>query len=57
VRGDPGATADGDYTDWFNGRGVVVALQRPDFVLFGTATEPTAIPPLLLTRRDALQPT
>jgi hypothetical protein len=35
--GGPIADADGTYRDWFNDAGVAVALQRPDFYLFGTA--------------------
>jgi hypothetical protein len=32
------ADADGSYADWFASAGIAVALQRPDFYLFGTAT-------------------
>src|SRR5262245_10064045 len=35
--GGPIADAEGTYRDWFNDTGVAVALQRPDFYLFGTA--------------------
>jgi hypothetical protein len=33
----PVADVSGSYTKWFNDNDVAVALQRPDFYLFGTA--------------------
>lgn len=38
---------DGMYAAWFADHGVVAALQRPDFVLFGTASEAEKIPGVL----------
>lgn len=37
--GDP----DGTYTDWFARHRVTVALQRPDFYLYGAGDDPTAL--------------
>jgi hypothetical protein len=34
---------DGAYGRWFAEYGVVAVLQRPDFVVFGTATEPSEV--------------
>jgi 2-polyprenyl-6-methoxyphenol hydroxylase-like FAD-dependent oxidoreductase len=47
--------ADGTYRKWFADRGVAAALQRPDFVLFGTAADPTRAGGLVSALRDALQ--
>jgi 2-polyprenyl-6-methoxyphenol hydroxylase-like FAD-dependent oxidoreductase len=48
---------DGTYRKWFADHGVVAALQRPDFVLFGTATEAAPIAALLHSLRDSLPST
>ncbi len=45
---------DGTYGRWFAVNGVAAALQRPDFVLFGTATEPSQVDGLLRSLRDEL---
>jgi 3-(3-hydroxy-phenyl)propionate hydroxylase len=34
---------DGVYARWFAAHGVVAALRRPDFVLFGTAEAPAGV--------------
>jgi 3-(3-hydroxy-phenyl)propionate hydroxylase len=46
---------DGTYRKWFADHGVVAALQRPDFVLFGTAAEPAQVAALLHSLHDSLQ--
>lgn len=46
---------DGTYQKWFADHGVVAALQRPDFTLFGTATDVSQIPALLHALQDVLQ--
>jgi len=52
IAGDGGIVdVDGAYAAWFAGRGVVAALQRPDFVLFGTAADAEEIPVLLRALR------
>ena len=38
---------DGAYGRWFTEHGVIAALQRPDFVLFGTAEAPSDVDGLL----------
>jgi hypothetical protein len=48
---------DGDYGRWFAEHAVVAALQRPDFVLFGTAKDETGTAELVRALRDALQAT
>jgi len=48
---------DGTYRQWFSDHGVVGALQRPDFVLFGTAANGTRSADLVRSLRDALQST
>jgi hypothetical protein len=45
---------DGAYARWFAAHGVVAALQRPDFALFGTATEPDRVVELLGALRSSL---
>jgi hypothetical protein len=45
---------DGTYGRWFAVNGVVAALQRPDFALFGTATEPSDVDALLRSLRARL---
>ncbi len=45
---------DGVYSAWFEAHGVVAALQRPDFAVFGTAQEPGDVDGLLVALRDAL---
>jgi 2-polyprenyl-6-methoxyphenol hydroxylase-like FAD-dependent oxidoreductase len=45
---------DGTYGRWFAVNGVVAALQRPDFALFGTAAEPSAVDELLRSLHDRL---
>jgi 2-polyprenyl-6-methoxyphenol hydroxylase-like FAD-dependent oxidoreductase len=48
VGGEPGLVdVDGTYGRWFAVNGVSAALQRPDFALFGTATEPSDVDALL----------
>ena len=47
--------ADETYRKWFADRGVVAALQRPDFVLFGTAADAAGAPGLARALRDVLQ--
>ncbi len=51
--GDP----TGMYADWFRRHDVAVALQRPDFSLYGTATGPDGAASLLQSLRDSLSPT
>jgi 2-polyprenyl-6-methoxyphenol hydroxylase-like FAD-dependent oxidoreductase len=46
---------DGTYRAWFANNGVVAALQRPDFSLFGTATRAADVPKLVGSLRAALQ--
>lgn len=45
---------DGTYRSWFEGHGVVAALQRPDFAVFGTAAAVDDVDDLLAALRDAL---
>jgi flavoprotein hydroxylase len=45
---------DGAYGKWFADRGIAVALQRPDFHLFGTATAVDGAAALVRSLRDAL---
>jgi 2-polyprenyl-6-methoxyphenol hydroxylase-like FAD-dependent oxidoreductase len=48
VGGESGlADVDGAYGRWFAEHGVIAALQRPDFVLFGTAEAPSDVDGLL----------
>ena len=48
VGGESGLTdVDGVYARWFAEQGVIAALQRPDFVLFGTAEAPSDVDGLL----------
>jgi hypothetical protein len=49
------ADVDDAYRKWFAERGVVAALQRPDFAVFGTATETAQIAALVHGLRDVLQ--
>jgi 2-polyprenyl-6-methoxyphenol hydroxylase-like FAD-dependent oxidoreductase len=51
----PVRDVDGAYGKWFADHGVVAALQRPDFALFGTATESARIPTVLHALRDSLR--
>ena len=45
--------ADGSYGTWFTHNDVAVALQRPDFHLYGTAVDgPGAVGLLRALRRD-----
>jgi hypothetical protein len=46
--------ADGAYAAWFAEHGVVAALQRPDFSLFGTAAQLAEAPELVRSLRAAL---
>jgi hypothetical protein len=48
---------DGTYQKWFADHGVAAALQRPDFVLFGTAAEPAQVTALVHALREKLQST
>jgi hypothetical protein len=41
------ADVDGTYRRWFDAHGVVAALQRPDFHVFGTATDEAGVTSLL----------
>lgn len=52
--GDVIVDVDGVYGSWFATHEVVAALQRPDFAVFGTASEPDGINGLLAALRDAL---
>ena len=53
VGGEPGLLdVDGTYGRWFAVNGVTAALQRPDFALFGTATEPSDVDALLRSLQD-----
>jgi hypothetical protein len=45
---------DGAYARWFAEHGVIAALQRPDFVLFGTAEAPPDVDGLLLALQERL---
>ena len=45
---------DGTYRSWFADRGVAAALQRPDFVLYGTAATTTEVPALVRSLAEAL---
>ena len=45
---------DGTYGRWFAVNGVMAALQRPDFALFGTAAGPSAVNEVLRSLRDHL---
>jgi 3-(3-hydroxy-phenyl)propionate hydroxylase len=55
VGGDSGLTdLDGAYGRWFADHGVIAAMQRPDFVLFGTAPTPSDVGPLLRALRERL---
>jgi 2-polyprenyl-6-methoxyphenol hydroxylase-like FAD-dependent oxidoreductase len=46
---------DGTYRAWFTDHGVVAALQRPDFSLFGTATRAADEPELVRSLQAALR--
>jgi flavoprotein hydroxylase len=46
--------ATGAYRTWLTGHGAIAALQRPDFVVFGTAATPSDVPQLLRELRRAL---
>jgi flavoprotein hydroxylase len=50
----PIADVDRTYANWFAGAGVEVALQRPDFYLFGTAADVGSTNELVRALRDAL---
>jgi len=45
---------DGTYKSWFGDHGVSTVLQRPDFYLFGAATDGAGAAGLLAGLRDAL---
>jgi 2-polyprenyl-6-methoxyphenol hydroxylase-like FAD-dependent oxidoreductase len=49
------ADADGAYGTWFTEHAVAAALQRPDFVVFGTAEDASRTAELVQSLRDALQ--
>jgi hypothetical protein len=53
----PAVDAGGTYGAWFADHGVFAALQRPDFVLFGTARDAAGSADLLRSLRAALQST
>jgi hypothetical protein len=46
---------DGAYGKWFGDHGVVAALQRPDFSLFGTAVAAVDVAELVASLRSALR--
>jgi len=48
---------DGTYARWAAEHGVVAALQRPDFHLYGAAADEAGVTPLLADLRAALGPT
>jgi flavoprotein hydroxylase len=48
---------DGAYRTWFGEHGVVAALQRPDFSLFGAAVAVADVPELVASLRSALRAT
>jgi 2-polyprenyl-6-methoxyphenol hydroxylase-like FAD-dependent oxidoreductase len=52
--GGPIEDVSGGYAGWFAGAGVAVALQRPDFYLFGTARRPEDTPTLVRELRGSL---
>ncbi len=55
VGGESGLSdLDGAYARWFAEQGVIAALQRPDFVLFGTAEAPSDVDDLLRALREQL---
>ena len=55
VAGDSAlADVDGAYARWFAEHGVIAALQRPDFVLFGTAEAPSDVDGLLRALQERL---
>lgn len=45
---------DGSYARWFDATGVAVALQRPDFYVFGTAATSADVPTLVAALRAAI---
>jgi 2-polyprenyl-6-methoxyphenol hydroxylase-like FAD-dependent oxidoreductase len=45
---------DGTYTTWFRGHGVSTVLQRPDFYVFGTATDASGAAALVVSLRAML---
>ena len=49
--------ADGAYGTWFAEHDVAAVLQRPDFVLFGTAADATGTADLVRSLRGGLQST
>lgn len=51
---DAADDVDGTYGAWFREHGVVAALQRPDFHLYGSARTPADVDPLLADLRSAL---
>jgi flavoprotein hydroxylase len=50
----PLVDVDRTYANWFAGAGVELVLQRPDFYLFGTATDAVSTNELVRALRDAL---
>jgi hypothetical protein len=46
---------DGSYAKWFGDHGVVAALQRPDFSLFGTTVAAGDVPELVASLRSVLR--
>lgn len=51
----PIADLDGGYRRWFRERGVAVALQRPDFHVFGTASSLSGVTSLVSALRDGIR--
>lgn len=52
---DPATDVDGTYSTWFSEHGVAVALQRPDFHLFGAAADADGADRLVADLRAALR--
>lgn len=52
--GTPFEDVEGAYARWFAAQGCAVALQRPDFALFGTARDATGLNGLVDALRQAL---
>jgi hypothetical protein len=53
--GGPVDDVDGRYAEWMRGLGATVVLVRPDFYVFGTATEPTGGTHLISALRAAIE--
>ncbi len=53
--GGDASDVDGSYGRWFGGHGVEVALQRPDFHVFGTAADPAGATGLVAALRVRIE--